>query len=82
MKRELDPETGAGLDPADPATIAAVQREVDIANAQLSRVEQIKRFTLLADEWLPGGVELTPTLKLKRRPISDRYAATIDALYD
>ncbi len=78
----LDPETGAGLDPADPATIAAVQREVDIANAQLSRVEQIKRFTLLADEWLPGGVELTPTMKLKRRPISDKYAATIDALYD
>jgi long-subunit acyl-CoA synthetase (AMP-forming) len=66
----LDPE--AGLDANDPATVAAVQREVDIANAQLSRVEQIKRFILLPDEWLPGGDELTPTMKLKRRPVMEK----------
>ncbi len=51
----LDPELGAGLDPEHSDTVAAVQREVDTANAQLSRVEQIKRFALLAEEWLPGG---------------------------
>ena len=56
----------------------AVQR----ANQQLSRVEQIKRYRVLPDEWLPGGDELTPTMKLKRRPIAEKYAAIIDDLYD
>jgi long-chain acyl-CoA synthetase len=77
----LDPDTAAGLDPADPDVVARVQEEVDAANAHLSRVEQIKRFRLLATEWLPGGDELTPTMKLKRRPIAEKYAAEIDAIY-
>ncbi len=66
----LDPDTGAGLDPEDASVIAGVQAEVDAANVHLSRVEQIKRFRLLRAEWLPGGDELTPTMKLKRRPIA------------
>ena len=45
----LDPDTAAGLDPADPAVVARVQAEVDEANSHLSRVEQIKRFRLLRD---------------------------------
>jgi long-subunit acyl-CoA synthetase (AMP-forming) len=77
----LDPDTGAGLDPEDPEVVARVQDEVDAANAHLARVEQIKRFRLLAAEWLPGGDELTPTMKLKRRPIAAKYAGEIDALY-
>jgi long-chain acyl-CoA synthetase len=36
---------------------------------------------LLPDEWLPGGDELTPTMKLKRRPIIEKYAAEIEVLY-
>jgi long-chain acyl-CoA synthetase len=75
----LDPETG--LDPRNPDVVERVQAEVDAANSRLSRVEQIKRFALLADEWLPGGDELTPTMKLKRRPIGEKYAAQVDALY-
>jgi long-chain acyl-CoA synthetase len=67
---------------AEPATIAAVQVGVDRANSHLSRVEQIKRFRIVAGDWLPGGDELTPTMKLKRKPISAKYAAEIDALYD
>ena len=47
----------------------------------LSRVEQIKRFTVLGAEWLPGGDELTPTMKLRRRPIAEKYAAEIEGLY-
>jgi long-subunit acyl-CoA synthetase (AMP-forming) len=58
-----------------------VQEGVDAANAKLSRVEQIKRFTIVAGDWLPGGDELTPTMKLKRRPIAEKHAAAIDAMY-
>jgi long-subunit acyl-CoA synthetase (AMP-forming) len=58
-----------------------VEDAVQAANAKLARVEQIKRFTLLETDWLPGGDELTPTMKLKRRPIADKYAAQIDAMY-
>ena len=77
----LDPDTAAGLDPADADVVARVQKEVDAANAHLSRVEQIKRFRVLSEEWLPGGDELTPTMKLKRRPIAGKYAGEIDSLY-
>jgi long-subunit acyl-CoA synthetase (AMP-forming) len=65
----------------EPAVLAAVQEAVDRANAHLSRVEQIKRFTLIGGEWLPGGEELTPTMKLKRRPIAAKYADAIEAMY-
>jgi long-subunit acyl-CoA synthetase (AMP-forming) len=54
---------------------------VNAANDRLSRVEQIKRFALLEEEWLPGGDELTPTMKLKRKPIGEKYAERIEALY-
>jgi long-chain acyl-CoA synthetase len=64
-----------------PAIVAEVQRGVDKANAKLARVEQIKKFRLLPEDWPPGGDELTPTMKLKRRPIDEKYAAEIAALY-
>jgi long-chain acyl-CoA synthetase len=59
-------------------TIAAAVEE---ANSHLSRVEQIKKFAILADEWQPGGEELTPTMKLKRKPISQNNADEIARLY-
>jgi long-chain acyl-CoA synthetase len=65
----------------DPKTIAALQEGVDEANSKMSRVEQIKKFRLLPGEWLPGGDELTPTMKLKRRPIVEKYEAEIEGLY-
>jgi len=61
--------------------IAAVQAGVDEANSKLSRVEQIKKFTILEEEWAPGGDELTPTMKLKRRPIAEKYHRQIEDLY-
>jgi long-chain acyl-CoA synthetase len=61
--------------------IAAVQEGIDRANEQLSRVEQIKRFTIVPGDWLPGGDELTPTMKLKRVPIAAKYEAEIEAMY-
>jgi long-chain acyl-CoA synthetase len=51
------------------------------ANEHLSRVEQIKAFTILSVDWEPAGDELTPTMKLKRRIISQKYATEIEALY-
>ncbi len=66
---------------SDDATRAEIQAGVDRANARLSRVEQIKRFHLVPGDWLPGGEELTPTMKLKRKPIAQKYAAEIESLY-
>jgi long-chain acyl-CoA synthetase len=63
------------------AIVAAVQAAVDKGNAELARVEQVKKFTIVPGDWLPGGDELTPTMKLKRRPIHEKYAAEIDAMY-
>ena len=57
---------------------AAVRR----ANDRLSRVEQIKRFRVFETDWGPGGDELTPTMKLKRKPIAAKYAEEIEALYE
>jgi long-chain acyl-CoA synthetase len=45
-------------------------------------VEQVKRFRVLSSAWTPESGELTPTLKLRRRVITDRYATVIDELYD
>lgn len=63
------------------AFCAAITAAVEAANAQLSRVEQIKRFAVLGVDWQPGGDELTPTSKLKRRAIHRKYAREIEALY-
>jgi long-chain acyl-CoA synthetase len=65
----------------EPQIIEAVQAGVDQANENLARVEQIKKFKILPGDWLPGGDELTPTIKLKRKPIVQKYAAEIEALY-
>jgi long-chain acyl-CoA synthetase len=59
----------------------AVQEALDGANAKLARVEQIKKFTIVRGDWLPGGDELTPTMKLKRKPIAEKYAKEIDGMY-
>jgi long-subunit acyl-CoA synthetase (AMP-forming) len=60
---------------------AAVQEGVDGANAKLARVEQVKRFEIVRGDWLAGGDELTPTMKLKRKPIAAKYERAIEALY-
>ncbi len=66
---------------ADPDVIAEVQAGVDEVNKQFAQVEQIKKFTLVGQEWLPDSDMLTPTSKLKRRGVNARYAAEIEAMY-
>jgi long-chain acyl-CoA synthetase len=64
-----------------PDVVAEVHAAVDTANEQISRVENVRRFTILPAEWTAESDELTPTLKLKRRVILDKYAEDIDAMY-
>ncbi len=80
----------AALGMADPSAAAFAQhrqaREMLAAavlegNSKLSRVEQVKRFLIVGTPWEPGGDELTPTMKLKRRPIAEKYSAEIEKLY-
>jgi long-subunit acyl-CoA synthetase (AMP-forming) len=65
----------------DERVIAEVQKAVDSVNEQVSNVEAIKKFKVLSEDWLPGGDELTPTMKLKRKPIAQKYASDIEAMY-
>ncbi|AEF40676.1 fatty acid--CoA ligase FadD11 [Hoyosella subflava] len=65
----------------DPDVVAKVSVGVQAANSKLSRVEQIKRFRILPRFWEPGGDEVTLTMKLRRKPVAERYAAEIDEMY-
>jgi long-chain acyl-CoA synthetase len=65
----------------DPEVLAEVQAGVDEANAQFASVEQIKKFVLVGEEWLPDSDVLTPTQKLKRRGVNTRYAEQIESMY-
>ncbi len=79
----LDPDVAPGFIEQNgrDAAEAEVQRGVNAANEQLARVEQIKKFKLLDEDWQPGGEELTPTMKLKRKPIQQKYVQEIEDLY-
>jgi long-chain acyl-CoA synthetase len=66
---------------SEQAVIDEVQAGIDRANEQLARVEQIKKFKILPCDWEPGGDELTPTMKLKRKPIHEKYEKEIEELY-
>jgi long-chain acyl-CoA synthetase len=78
--RGIDVPLAALVEHAD--VQAEIARAVGAANEHLSRVEQIKRYTVLAAEWLPGGDELTPTMKLKRKAIAAKYADAIASMYE
>lgn len=67
---------------AHPAVREEVARAVGAANARLNRTEQIKRYRLLTEEWGPESGELTPSLKLRRRVIREKFGALIEGLYE
>jgi long-chain acyl-CoA synthetase len=73
----IDPEVANGND-----LHAQVQAAVDSVNADRSRFEQIKRFTVLPREFTLEQDEITPTLKLKRKVVLEHFAAEAAALYD
>ena len=87
----LDPDAAAafaaghGIAPdavaTDDVVCAEVAAEVETANTRLARVEQIRKFTILPEDWVADGDELTPTMKLKRAAINAKYGTEIEALY-
>jgi long-chain acyl-CoA synthetase len=79
-RNELD-GGGLGALSATEGLIVAVAEAVRAANERLSRVEQVKKFKILDEDWEPGGDELTPTMKLRRKPIAEKYYEEIEALY-
>ena len=62
--------------------VDAIQEQIDEANSKVARVQQIKKFTLLENEWTDSSGELTPTLKLKRNVIAERYKNEIESMYE
>jgi long-chain acyl-CoA synthetase len=76
----VDPESTRGLNDTD--LQEAVQGAVDSVNAERSRYEQIKRFTVLPREFTLEEDEMTPTLKLRRKVILDHFAREFAGLYD
>ncbi|MEO7732594.1 MAG: long-chain fatty acid--CoA ligase, partial [Kofleriaceae bacterium] len=65
-----------------PEVAAEVARAVAAVNERVSRVESIRKWTIVPTEWTAESEELTPTLKLKRRVIVEKYAKPISAMYD
>ncbi len=65
----------------DPDLQAEIQQAIDAANALVSKAEAVKAFRILPVDFTIEGGELTPTLKVKRRVVSDRYADAIAAIY-
>jgi long-chain acyl-CoA synthetase len=79
--REHDlPEDVASLC-KEPAVLELIQAEIDRANAKYAQVEQVKKFAILDHDLSQPTGELTPTLKVKRNVVNERYAELFDALY-
>lgn len=69
-----------------PKVLEAYQKVIDNVNKDLSKIEQIKKFSLINASWEAvrtdgTDAELTPTMKLKRRVVREKYAKHIDAIY-
>lgn len=87
----LDPEAVAayasekGIDAAsasrDPAILASIQASIDAMNAKVARVETVKRFTILERPLSIDSGELTPTMKVKRKVVNEKFANLVDAMY-
>ncbi len=61
---------------------ALIQKQIDKYNPGFSHPEQVKKFALLPDEWTIDSGELTPSLKIKRKVIEQKYTTYIDAIYE
>jgi long-chain acyl-CoA synthetase len=58
-----------------------IQAHIDRVNEKFARVEQVKKFTTLPLDLSQEGGELTPTLKVKRAAVAEKYAGEVERLY-
>jgi long-chain acyl-CoA synthetase len=79
--QKLAPDRSGNALAEAPAVRAAIQQQVNDVNQTLARVEQIKKFTVLTRPFGIATGELTPTMKLRRKVITERYQREIDAMY-
>jgi long-chain acyl-CoA synthetase len=75
------PRTSDGIPVTDPALVHRLGRDVDRANAAVSRSEQVRKILPLVADLTPGGTIITPTLKLRRESFLAAAAHHIEALY-
>jgi long-chain acyl-CoA synthetase len=66
---------------ADERIIKRIRAEIDKLNTKLGEAEKVKKFELIAEEWTPDTGILSPTLKLKRRIINEKYKEEIEKLF-
>ncbi|MEW6337261.1 MAG: AMP-dependent synthetase/ligase [Acidobacteriota bacterium] len=66
---------------AEPEVVALYRDAIERHNADLARYEQVRRFTLLPREFTVEGGEITPTLKIRRSRVAEKYAGLIEAMY-
>jgi long-chain acyl-CoA synthetase len=66
---------------ANPEVRASISAQIEKINQKFARVEQVKKFEILPADLSQEGGELTPTLKVKRNVVADKYASAVDALY-
>jgi long-chain acyl-CoA synthetase len=78
--RGLAPMSNAEL-VRDPRIIGVVQKEIDRFNATLDKQEKIRRFTMLPQDFTIEGGEITPSLKVKRRVVDEKFKSLIDSMY-
>jgi long-chain acyl-CoA synthetase len=76
-----DPDVVGPPSDWDDALEKRIAAAIERGNARLSRAEQIKRYAIIRDPWVPGGRELTSTMKLRRAAVLQAYASEIEALY-
>jgi long-chain acyl-CoA synthetase len=81
-KYAKDHGTAADALPDDASVTASIQAHVDQINEKFARVEQVKKFKILPADLSQEGGELTPTMKVKRNVVAEKYAADVDALYE
>ncbi|MDA3942009.1 MAG: AMP-dependent synthetase/ligase [Bacteroidetes bacterium] len=72
---------GAAKSIKDAVIISRIEKEINEKNKQLDQIERVKKFKLMADGWNVETGELSPTMKLKRKFLTRKYALTIESLY-
>ena len=72
-----DPESAA----RDEKFLQFLQRQIDLVNSRLARVQAVKKFKVIPQEFTVEGGELTPTMKVKRKVVMEKYKSEIDKLY-